>query len=166
MEGGKFRYFVFDPPLILLQIVAVQAWYYAVLGSILFLIGTSEEVPLSVDLLFDDSSLKALPVKMSYLIASPIAGGLLGCIVGRAKQCLDFAATIHVVHLFGTLLYAGVPKTLNWWIINCVCIGITAATGEYICMNVDLGAIRVGSKSSPSVESSKKLKYRQSDANE
>ena len=36
------------------------------------------------------------------------------CQVERAKKCLDFAATIYIVHFGVVSLLSGMPRTLSW----------------------------------------------------
>lgn len=38
-------------------------------------------------------------------------------VVERAKKCLDFAATIHLFHFLGCLVYAGFPTAWLWWLL-------------------------------------------------
>lgn len=105
-------------------------------------------------------------MKTAYLIASPLAGGLLGWVVGRAKQCLDFAATIHILHFVITWLVTGIPRTVSWWVVNGACIALTSSAGEYICININLGSIRVKgvAKAPRASRMSSKVKARSSDA--
>mmetsp|Transcript_35256 Transcript_35256/g.92229 ORF Transcript_35256/g.92229 Transcript_35256/m.92229 type:complete len:166 (+) Transcript_35256:195-692(+) len=150
MDSGHFRFHIFDPGLIVLQIVAVQLLYYLSLAILLHLVCVGPDIPLSLGLLFDGAALKSWKVKTAYLLASPVAGGILGYVVGRAKQCLDFAATIHTLHFGITALASGIPRTASWWIVNASCIALTSTAAEYICMNINLGSIRLtGGKKKP-----------------
>jgi hypothetical protein len=38
-------------------------------------------------------------------------------VVERAKKCLDFAATIHIFHFIGCIVYAGFPTAWLWWLL-------------------------------------------------
>lgn len=126
------------------------------------------QTPLSLSLLFSGDALKHWKVKTAYLLASPLAGGLLGWVVGRAKQCLDFAATIHVIHIGITWLATGFPRTIAWWVVNAACVALTSSAGEYICININLGSIRVKGvpKAPRPSRTTQKLKARVSDAHE
>ena len=59
-------------------------------------------------------------------------------------QCLDFTVTIHVLHLLFCTCYAGLPRSLAWWLCNIIAMAIMAILGEYLCMRGELAAIPVG----------------------
>eukprot|EP00040_Diaphanoeca_grandis_P017497 m.91381 g.91381 ORF g.91381 m.91381 type:complete len:193 (+) comp26462_c0_seq4:402-980(+) len=162
----NFRYYVFDPFLIILQILTIQCFFYVALAVVLHWVAASASTPLSIDLLFTSKAMTIWQVKAAYLMVAPISGGLIGWIVGRAKQCLDFAATIHVLHLVFTMFYATFPTTASWWVVNTVSAAITASVAEYVSMNINLEAIRVTNPKAASNRSPKKSKekLRQSDA--
>ena len=62
-------------------------------------------------------------------------------VVERAKKCLDFAATFHILHLCGCYLYAGFPGTWEWWIVNAVAMVAMSLLGEYLCMRREMQEI-------------------------
>lgn len=70
------------------------------------------------------------------------AGGLW-VIVRRAKQCLDFAATAHLIHLVNCCIYDGFPSSGSWWMLNLTCMALMAVIGEFVCMRTELKAIPV-----------------------
>lgn len=70
------------------------------------------------------------------------AGGLWA-IVRRAKQCLDFAATAHLIHLVNCSIYEGFPTSASWWFLNLTCMALMAVIGEFVCMRTELKAIPV-----------------------
>lgn len=52
-------------------------------------------------------------------------------VVGRSKLVLDFALTMHLVHLIVVYLYSGgLPENLAWW----VAMGISAAAATVLGM--------------------------------
>lgn len=59
------------------------------------------------------------------------------------RQCLDFAATAHLVHLVFCCVYAGFPKWWTWWLLNLACMALMAVMGEFVCMRTELKAIPV-----------------------
>ena len=92
--------------------------------------------------------------------------------VERAKKCLDFAATIYILHLGMVTLLSSFPKTLAWcarvdtgcshrlhsasmevilaccncrWGINGCGLVITAVLGEWLCVQRELQDIPLGS---------------------
>ena len=65
-------------------------------------------------------------------------------VVKRTKQCLDFAATAHFIHLvLCSFFTGGVPAAPSWWIAQVLCIALTTVLGEYLCMRTELKAIPV-----------------------
>ena len=58
-------------------------------------------------------------------------------------QCLDFAATAHLIHLIICSIYAGFPTTMTWWLLNITCMALMAVIGEFACMKTELKAIPV-----------------------
>lgn len=71
-------------------------------------------------------------------------------IVERMKKCLDFAATIHIVHfLMGMTLY-GFPRNWLWWLLNLICLVIMVTLSEYLCRKRELAEIPVGKLAAPS----------------
>jgi len=62
-------------------------------------------------------------------------------LVGRAKQCLDFAATVHAVHLVVCIAYGGWPGSFYWWAVAVTSLIVMAVLGEYLCMKRELAPI-------------------------
>jgi len=62
-------------------------------------------------------------------------------LVGRAKQCLDFAATVHAVHLVVCIAYGSWPGSFYWWAVVITSLIVMAVLGEYLCMKRELAPI-------------------------
>ncbi|KAG9353382.1 hypothetical protein JZ751_017977 [Albula glossodonta] len=115
--ASHFRSYIWDPVLIISQILLMQCIYYSFLG--LWLAG--------VDGLVHNS--RALG---------------LWFFIRRGKQCLDFTVTVHFFHMIGCWIYnSHLPAALSWWLVNVVCIALMAVIGEYLCMRTELRAIPV-----------------------
>ena len=41
-------------------------------------------------------------------------------------------------------MYTDLPRITGWWVVNVLCMLITASVGEYVCMNIDTGDISTG----------------------
>lgn len=54
-------------------------------------------------------------------------------IIQRSKKCLDFTATVFIVHFFICVFYRGFPIHLEWWFVTIASIFIMALLGEYMC---------------------------------
>ena len=61
-------------------------------------------------------------------------------VVERAKKCLDFTATVHLIHLCCTVMYDGFPGSWEWWVINFVSVVVMALLGEFLCMRREMQA--------------------------
>jgi hypothetical protein len=139
----------FDPKLVSGQIVAVQSLGYVGLGMWLLLLNGLAGRPASAVGLGQFFSHRALRLShpgswatISAFLLNALAGGAFLClIVERAKKCLDFAATFHILHLCGCVLYDGFPDSWVWWIVNVLCLAVTAVLGEYLCMRREMREI-------------------------
>ncbi|ELU07526.1 hypothetical protein CAPTEDRAFT_92364, partial [Capitella teleta] len=108
--AGQFRSSVWDPILIIAQIVTIQCVFYLSLGfwiSIVdFIAGNycSLEQFFSFEVLqFKDLQGKLLMI--AYILNALTSAGGLWYVVQRTKQCWDFAATAHVSHFIACWLY-------------------------------------------------------------
>ena len=50
--------------------------------------------------------------KRAYIVGSPIL--CCGAQVERAKKCLDFAATLYLIHFIVCFAYSGFSRSLAW----------------------------------------------------
>ena len=136
----------FDPALIIAQIVAVQSLMYMDLGVWMLLLNALAGRPVTsigLELFFSHRS-----IRLSYtggwtsiaaMFLNALAGGCVLCvIVERAKKCLDFAVTAHLLHLCCCTLYDGMPDTWEWWIVNLMSLVVMALLGEYLCMRREM----------------------------
>lgn len=130
---------VWDPWLILAQIASLQALFYLSLGSCLWLtVGT--HVPRFTLKYFFDYSVVSVTSFVGWccilaLLMNAVAGAFfLLLIVERTKKCLDFAATVHIVHAFLCLVFAGPPSSLSWWFTTACCCALMTLLGEWLCM--------------------------------
>ena len=70
------------------------------------------------------------------------SGCFLCVVVERAKKCLDFTATTHLIHLCCTVMYDGFPGSWEWWVVNCVSVVVMALLGEFLCMRREMQVCR------------------------
>jgi len=66
-------------------------------------------------------------------------------VVERAKKCLDFAATMHIIHLVVCMCYSGFPTNWLWWLLMLTTMVITAVLGEYLCWRREMREIPLSS---------------------
>jgi protein SYS1 len=71
------------------------------------------------------------------------SAGFMLYVIERAKKCLDFAATLYIVHLFICIVYAGWPTSVTWWVVNITGLAIMALLGEYLCIWRELKEIPI-----------------------
>ena len=81
-------------------------------------------------------------VNIASMICLGSAGFML-YVVERAKKCLDFAATLYIIHLFICIVYGGWPASVTWWVVNITGLAIMALLGEYLCIRRELKEIPI-----------------------
>ena len=69
--------------------------------------------------------------------------GFMLYVIERAKKCLDFAATLYIIHLFICIVYGGWPASVSWWVVNITGLAIMALLGEYLCIRRELKEIPI-----------------------
>lgn len=71
------------------------------------------------------------------------SSGFMLYVIERAKKCLDFAATLYIIHLFICIVYGGWPASVTWWVVNIAGLAIMALLGEYLCIRRELKEIPI-----------------------
>ncbi|PFX32307.1 protein SYS1 homolog [Stylophora pistillata] len=147
MAAG-FRSYVWDPCLIISQIVAVQSVYYVFLAFWVAFVDFSTGNSRSLDQFFSEEDIQYTSSRgkitmVAFCLNTLTGAGGLWAIVRRAKQCLDFAATAHLIHLVNCSIYEGFPTSASWWFLNLTCMALMAVIGEFVCMRTELKAIPV-----------------------
>ncbi|PVD20337.1 hypothetical protein C0Q70_18491 [Pomacea canaliculata] len=147
MAGGHFRSNLWDPVLIVAQICTMQAAFYFCLGIWIFFLDVIGRFDLSLDQMFTQSDLGLYEDSgrtniIAYSLNSLTCAFIMWYVVGRTKQCLDFAATVHLGHFIGCWVVNGyVPQTFWWWMTNGICVGLMTILGEFLCMRSEMKAI-------------------------
>lgn len=68
-------------------------------------------------------------------------------LVARSKLVLDFALTVHVIHLIVTSFYThAIPANLFWWALQICSATIMTSLGVWACQWRELRPINFGSK--------------------
>nr|SVE82220.1 EOG090X0FH3 [Daphnia magna] len=148
--SGSFRLAIWDPPLIISQIVAVQCIMYVSLGLwIIILLNVLAGHPVSIDYIFKYQVFYLLYhgrlVVACFLLNSLISATSLWAIVQRTKLCLDFSITAFFVHLVASLIYnSGWPYSASWWVLQFSCVTITCVLAEFLCMRSEMKSIPLG----------------------
>ncbi|XP_067934861.1 protein SYS1 homolog [Watersipora subatra] len=151
--SGSFRSSVWDPSLIISQILCVQASYYLSLGIwivLLDLVVMTEQIETQLSLgqiyNFDSFQLKnGIGVLCAYMLNAITGGISLWYIVKRTKHCLDFTVTVHLIHFIVCCIYnSRMPSSVSWWITSIVVIVIMTVLGEFLCMRTEMKEIPLG----------------------
>lgn len=147
--ASHFRSYIWDPVLIICQIVLMQCIYYSCLGLWLAVLDSLLQTHRSLDQIFGYEVLGLASTHgrvsmIAFLLNSLTCALGLWFFVRRGKQCLDFTVTVHFFHMIGCWIYnAHFPSALPWWLVNVACIALMAVIGEYLCMRTELRAIPV-----------------------
>nr|SVE76075.1 EOG090X0FH3 [Daphnia hispanica] len=145
--SGSFRIAVWDPPLIMSQIVAVQCIMYVSLGLwIIVLLNVLAGHPVSIDYIFKyQVFFFYVSTFACFLMNSLISATSLWAIVQRTKLCLDFSITAFFLHLVASLIYnSGWPYSASWWVLQFSCVTITCVLAEFLCMRSEMKSIPLG----------------------
>ncbi|XP_076946278.1 uncharacterized protein LOC143617683 [Bidens hawaiensis] len=139
---------VWDPWQIVAQIVCIQCLYYLTLGLFMTVLIGPRVSRLSLVYFFDYATVTLSTVTGCCVIAlfvlSSIAGaGFLLYWIKRAKKCLDFSATLYIIHLSICVLYGGWPSSITWWVVNGTGLAIMALLGEYLCIKREVREIPI-----------------------
>ncbi|KAJ1974847.1 hypothetical protein H4R34_004565, partial [Dimargaris verticillata] len=147
---NSFRATVWDPILIIAQITAVQAISYVTLS----LLVTAGQILLGVDSSLDHIlSFRAMrsdtvfgwTLSGIWLIQAGIGVLLLGYIVERVRQCIDFTLTFFLIHFMMVTLYSKhIPSYFFWWFNIAVDAVLMIVGGEWFCMRREMRPIQFG----------------------
>ncbi|KAI1826557.1 integral membrane protein S linking to the trans Golgi network-domain-containing protein [Xylaria intraflava] len=139
------------PPLrILGQIAALQSIYYAVALVLMLFTSLVMGVQFSLDLVFGWASLRGdntqgWLIGFVWLCCAGAIVVALVVLISRSKLVLDFAFTLHLIHLLIVFLYTGfLPRNVAWWVTMLVSGAITVAGGTYGCRWRELQPITFG----------------------
>jgi len=69
--------------------------------------------------------------------------GYMLYLIERSKKCLDFSATLFIIHLFICIIYGGWPSSITWWIVNGTGFAVMARLGKYLCSSRELREIPI-----------------------
>jgi len=149
--SGSFRVSVWDPSLIISQIIAVQCFMYVSLGLwILLFVHIIAGQPLSIDYIFKYQEVNVKDVTgrlviTCFLMNSLVCSGALWGLVQRTKLCLDFSVTAHLLHFTVSMFYnSAFPSSASWWILQLSCVTIMCVLGEFLCLRSEMKAIPLG----------------------
>ncbi|GMH15956.1 hypothetical protein Nepgr_017797 [Nepenthes gracilis] len=139
---------VWDPWLIVAQIVCLQCLYYLTLGLFMAVLVGTRVSRMSLVYFFDFATVTASTVTgwgviASFMLSAVAGAGYMVYLIERAKKCLDFSATLYIIHLFICYIYGGWPSSITWWVVNVTGLAMMALLGEYLCIRRELREIPI-----------------------
>ena len=54
-------------------------------------------------------------------------------VVERSKKCLDFTATVYILHAVVTVAFGGFPRSATWWLTEGLAMLAMVLLGEFLC---------------------------------
>lgn len=140
--GSEFKYYVWDAPLLILQMLAVQGIFYSTFGLLLLPAAHAIGADLSLGLVFfDNAPWQVLPC---YLLNSLVLGVVIWRVVERSRQCLDFTCTCYFAHLLACSYYTGrLWPSITTLVATAACVTTTTVLAEYLCLHANLGEIQL-----------------------
>ncbi|XP_062501002.1 protein SYS1 homolog [Corticium candelabrum] len=144
---ASFRSYVWDPILLVSQMITMQCLFYVSLGLWLYVIDSVMGLEKSIHQILDHVEIADFNNGRPTMLASSLncltsAIGLR-IIIGRSKQCFDFTSTLYFFHMIITWIYSGIPTHWGWWVLNAMCLALTTVLGEFLCMRAEMSAIPV-----------------------
>ncbi|XP_004304951.1 PREDICTED: protein SYS1 homolog [Fragaria vesca subsp. vesca] len=139
---------VWDPWLIVVQIVCLQCLHYLTHGFFLTVLIGARVSRMSLAYYFDFATLTVFTDTGRCVIASFVLTALAGAVyllllIERSRKCLDFSVTLYIVHLLICICYGGWPSSTTWWAVNGTGIGVMTLLGEYLCIRRELQEIKI-----------------------
>ncbi|KAK3941291.1 putative integral membrane protein [Diplogelasinospora grovesii] len=143
------------PPLkVLTQLAALQSVYYVAALILLLFTTLVAGTKFSLDLVFGWSAVRGDTTQgwlMGFIWI--LDGGLFMAVaivllIGRSKLVLDFALSLHFIHLVITSLYTGsLPANSAWWISMAAASAVSVALASWGCRYRELKPISFGGHS-------------------
>jgi hypothetical protein len=129
---------VFQPVLIILQIVSLQCFYYLGMGLMWGVAYVVFDHSLSLNRFFTDeyinfSTWSGWCDTVCTVLCGISGAYLLSVIVERARRCVDFTFTLHFIHIVSCACFKEFPLNWEWWLMQVVTSVLMATLGEYWC---------------------------------
>lgn len=142
---GRFYglYSNFNPKLITLQIICMEALFYLGLSILLIIFDTAFGLRFHIGQFFHHSTFNTDHLYgniaiITYFLNVPIIICGLVFVVVKANKVLDFISTIFLIHLALCLYYNGLKFfNVGWFVINGICFLVNVIVGEYVCIRFE-----------------------------
>ncbi|KAF2433704.1 hypothetical protein EJ08DRAFT_676502 [Tothia fuscella] len=139
-----------QPLRITTQIALLQVAYYVSAAVLIVFTALVAGKEVKLDLLFSWRSLRGdttvgWMLGLVWLLNSLITVIAVLLLVARSKLVLDFAVTVHFLHLIVTSLYThSIPSTWFWWALQTASTALLAFLGMWACQWRELRPISFG----------------------
>lgn len=133
-----------DPLLIIAQIVCVQCCHYLILSGLLLGVNHAQGRRLTMHQLFSPYALHYTTTSGLYLtlvigIAAILMAFVFEFVVERARRCLDFALTLHTLHVVACIVYTdSFPTWWYFWLVHSLAALVTAVAAHRRCRQREL----------------------------
>ena len=85
---------------------------------------------------------------ISFVAVAVASSPVLLVVVGRAKKCLDFCATMYLWHAVAVCIVSrSVPASVVWWLAAAVCVALSTVVSEMVCLRQEMKEIPVSGTS-------------------
>ncbi|KAF2129944.1 hypothetical protein P153DRAFT_396282 [Dothidotthia symphoricarpi CBS 119687] len=141
-----------SPTRILSQIVLLQLAYYVCAAVLIVFTALVAGKEISADLIFSWRSLSGdttvgWTLGLVWVLNSLTCVIFILLLIARSKLVLDFALTVHFIHLIVTSLYThAIPSNVFWWALQMCSATIMTSLGVWACQWRELKPINFGSK--------------------
>ncbi|XRA98887.1 protein SYS1 [Pycnococcus provasolii] len=162
---------IFDPSLILAQMMCMQSVLYLAMGALVFTLrifawpyiirvkhkhndagehtGPPAACARALPMVLDPACTNATSAEGwliigAWVVTAVILAFALVPIIERAKKCLDFVATAYGIHFVVASIYAHkLPNTVAFYCTQIFCIVLSAVLGEWLCLSRELQEIPI-----------------------
>ncbi|EGS22152.1 putative integral membrane protein [Thermochaetoides thermophila DSM 1495] len=123
------------PPLrIFSQIVALQSLYYFAALILFLFTALVAGTKFSLDLIFGWDAVRGDTTQGWLMGAAAIV-----VLIGRSKLVLDFALSMHAIHLVVVTIYSGqLPRNTAWWVAMAAASAVSVAIATWGCRHREL----------------------------
>ncbi|KAM3721514.1 Protein SYS1 [Dirofilaria immitis] len=142
---NAFRSYVWDPGLIITQIICMQAAFYTIQCIVLVMVSAGGDYPSLEQVFTTEATFQGTII---HLFSIGVCSLIMSKVVGRSKQCLDFACTLHFWHfIIVTLYYKSIPTHVFWWLLEFLSIALCTILSEYFCLQIEFRDIHLSTNS-------------------
>ena len=142
---SSFRPFVWDPTLIIGQMICMQSTFYAAEAILWSLLRIFEHLSNIPSIFSKQVGTEAILIQ---ILSEIICAFAMVHVVQRSKQCLDFVCTFHLFHLVFVILHNGsFPLKFSWWILQISGITLCTILGEHLCRKYESQVIQLAQSS-------------------